>query len=172
MRNRGLLPRTACAALLAVTLPVLVAGCSSGTGVQREAPGEVQSTARTDATGASLSMRARNVDLSITAATVRVDSSGTARLEFTVRNAAPEAEHLSTVTVPGGGQATLQGGGSATLSTAGVLLAAGGSTTFGSTSPSIVLPPAKGLTVGSTLPVSLFFGVAGLVRLDVPVKAA
>jgi hypothetical protein len=177
MRNRGSYSRTVGAVLLAAALTLLAGGCSSGTSVQRVAPGAVQSSAHTDASGASLTMRARNVDLAITGATVRLEPSGTARLELTVRNAAPEAEHLSLVTVPGGGRATLQGGTdasghSAPLSTAGVQLSSGGSTTFGAQAPSIVLPPVKGLRAGATLTVSLLFGVAGLVQLDVPVKPA
>ncbi|MEY9962126.1 hypothetical protein ABIA33_000147 [Streptacidiphilus sp. MAP12-16] len=176
MRSRGTLPRVARPAVLAAVLLALATGCSAGgsAGVQRAAPGAAQTTMRTGADGVSLSMKARNVDLEITGATVRFDPSGTARLDLTVHNQGPVTEHLALVSLPGGGQATLQGGTapSGSLSTAGVRLDAGSSTAFGAKAPSIVLPPVKDLRAGGTLRVMLMFGIAGLVDLDVPVRAA
>ena len=129
---------------------------------------------RTGANGVSLSMKARNVDLEITAATVSLAPSGSAYLDFTVDNLGPVTEHLALVSVPGSGSGTLTGAaaGNGALSTAGIQIASGGSTVFDAKAPSIVLPPVKGLKAGATLPVLLEFGIAGLVHLDVPVRAA
>ena len=160
--------------LLGAVVLALATGCSSGsTSVQRVSPGVVQSSVSTDAAGTTWSMRARNVDLTIKNAAVHLGPSGTALLEFTVDNKGPVTEHLDLVSVPGIGQATLQGsaGAANALSTAGVLVYSDGSATFGTRAPSITLPSVKGLKAGGTTPVLLEFGVAGLVRLTVPVLA-
>ncbi|MHA6762349.1 hypothetical protein [Streptacidiphilus sp. PAMC 29251] len=176
--------RATTAALLAAALPFLAAGCSAGSdaGVQRTVPGAAQTTLSTSADGVSLSMKARNVDLQIDTASVRIDPAGTAYVDLTVRNLGPAAEHLAVVSVAGGGQATLKGGSAATgpLTTAGILLDSGSSTGFdapGATGsatkdPSILLPADPSRKVGGTESVMLVFGIAGLVHLDLPVRAA
>jgi hypothetical protein len=171
---RAVVRRSLHPVLLGAAVLALATGCSSGsTTVQRVAPGVATSTTSTDAAGTSWSMRARNVDLAIKNAAVHLGPSGTARLEFTVDNEGPVAEHLDTVSVPGLGQATLQGsaGAANALSTAGVLIYSGGSATFGTAAPSVTLPPSKDLKAGGTTQVLLVFGIAGLVHLTVPVLA-
>jgi hypothetical protein len=176
----GARPRAAAALLAAALLPALVAGCSASgaAGVQRAAPGAAQTAVHTSADGVSLSLTARNVDLEISAATVRLSASGAAYVQLTVRNLGPVTEHLALVSTPSGGVGTLKGGNtpSGSLSTAGVRLDSGSSTDFGApsatTSPSIVLPPDKDLKAGATEPVMLMFGIAGLVHLDLPVRTA
>ena len=159
--------------VLGTAVLALATACSSGdTTVQRVSPGVVQSTVSTDAAGTTWSMRARNVDLAIKDAAVHLGASGTtALLEFTVDNQGPVAEHLDLVSVPGIGQATLQGSTGATnaLSTDGVVIYSDSSATFGTKAPSITLSTVKGLKAGGTTQVLLEFGVAGLVRLTVPV---
>ncbi|MFC1413904.1 hypothetical protein ACEZCY_32620 [Streptacidiphilus sp. N1-12] len=170
--------RATTVALLAATLPFLAVGCSAGSdaGVQRTVPGAAQTTLSSGPDGVSLSMKARNVDLQLDAASVRLDPSGTAHLDLTVRNLGPVAEHLSLVSVVGGGQATLKGGAAATgpLTTAGILLDSGSSTGFdsGPKNPSILLPADTSRKAGGTESVMLMFGIAGLVHLDLPVRAA
>ncbi|MBC3843704.1 hypothetical protein GXW82_36265 [Streptacidiphilus sp. 4-A2] len=95
-------------------------------------------------------------------------------MDFTVDNEGPVTEHLAVVSVPGIGQAALQGssGPVNALSTAGIMIDSGSSATFGAAAPSVELPSAKGLKAGGTSPVLLEFGIAGLVHLTVPVKAA
>jgi hypothetical protein len=170
--RRTTLQRALLSAALAAAVAGLATGCGSGT-VQRVAPGVVQSSVSTSADGTDWSMRARNVDLTIKDAVVELGPSGQARLDFTVDNEGPVTEHLSVVSVPGMGQATLEGsaGPVNALSTAGIMIDSGSSATFGAGTPSVVLPSGNGLKAGGTSPVLLEFGVAGLVHLTVPVKA-
>ncbi len=168
--------RVLCAAAAAAVVAVLASGCSSGSNggnVQRVSPGVAQSSESTSADGTSWSMRARNVDLTITDAAVHLGAAGTARLEFTVDNKGPVTEHLAMVSVPGLGQANLVGstGPVNALSTAGIMIDSQSSATFGTSAPAVALPSTKGLTAGGTTPVLLEFGIAGLVHLTVPVLA-
>jgi hypothetical protein len=183
MRYRGISPRCSRAAavvLLAAALPLLATGCSAGSdaGVQRTLPGAAQTTLSSSADGVSLSMKARNVDLEISAASVRLEPSGAAYLDFTVSNQGPATEHLALVSVASGGQATLKGGSSlsGSLTTAGVLLGSGSTVGFGAPSgaqePSILLPADASRKAGGTESVMVEFAIAGLVHLDLPVRAA
>ena len=171
--GRTTVQRALLSAVIASAVAVLATGCGSGT-VQRVAPGTAQSTTSTSADGTDWSTRARNVDLSIKDALVELGPAGTARLYFTVDNQGPVTEHLAVVSVPGLGQATLQGsaGPVNALSTAGIMIDSGSSATFGAGAPSVAPPSAKGLRAGGSTPVLLEFGIAGLVHLTVPVKAA
>ena len=182
MRYRGTSPRftRAAAVLLAAALPLLVTGCSagSGAGVQRTLPGVAQTTLSSSADGVSLSMKARNVDLEIGSASIRLEPSGTAYLDLTVRNRGPVTEHLALVSLSGGDQAVLKGGSapSGSLSTAGGALGSGSTVGFGAPSgtkqPSITLPADASRKAGGTEPVMVVFAIAGLVHLDLPVRAA
>ena len=181
---RSLLP--AAGALVAVLSAGLLAGCSANgsDGVQRAAPGSAQTSLSSGPDGVSYSVQARNVDLALTGATLRLDpASGKASLQFTLDNKGPVTEHLGLVTVDGG-QAQLNGGPAAEglLSTAGIRLDSGTSTAFGAPTdvkdPSIVLPSsadaavrAAGQKAGGTVPVMLMFGIAGTVQLNVPVRS-
>lgn len=170
--------RAVAAGVLAGAVALLGAGCSAGSdaGVQRAAPGAVQTTLRSSADGVELSMKARNVDLDISGAAVVLDPSGTAYVRMTVRNLGPAAEHLGMVSFDDGSQATLKGDTApvGSLSTAGVRLESGVATAFGAPSsakqPSIALPAGTAVKAGGTEPVMLMFGIAGLVRLDLPVR--
>jgi len=182
MRYRGTSPRftRTAAALLAAVLPLLAGGCSAGSdaGVQRTLPGAVQTTLSSSADGVSLSMKARNVDLEIGAASVRLEPSGTAYVDLTVRNQGPVTEHLALVSEADGGQAVLKGGTapSGSLTTAGVAMGSGSTVGFGAPSgtkePSIALPADASRKVGGTESVMVVFAIAGLVHLDLPVRAA
>jgi hypothetical protein len=171
--SRTTAQRALLSAALVAAVAALATGCGSGT-VQRVAPGVAHSTTSTSADGTDWSMQARNVDLAITDAVVRLGPAGTARLDFTVDNKGPVTEHLAVVTVPSQGQATLQGsaGPVNALSTAGIMIDSGDVAVFGPGAPSVQLPSAKGLAAGGTTPVLLDFGIAGAVHLTVPIKAA
>jgi hypothetical protein len=72
------------------------------------------------------------------------------------------------VATPNGGRATLRGNstGNGSLSTSGVLLNPGTTVTFGGQNgPAVQLPDVNGAVAGGTLPLTLQFGVAGLVHL-------
>ncbi|MFC5907769.1 hypothetical protein [Streptacidiphilus monticola] len=163
--RRVLLP-----ALVLATLSV-VAGCA-GNSVERAAPGAVTSSVRTSADGTDLSVRGRNVDLRLTQVAVRLGPSGP-RLDLTVDNEGPVTEHLALASVDGT-QATLHGGATADtgLSPAGVRIAPAAKVAFGTANaPSATLPTTATLKAGEDVPVMLQFGIAGMIRLQVPVLA-
>ncbi|WP_052438991.1 hypothetical protein [Streptacidiphilus jiangxiensis] len=157
--------------VLALSAALALSGCSSG-GVQRELPGAAQSSSSTGADGTDFSVTSRNVDLKIIKAAVHLGASGGAQLEMGVTNAGPVTEHLAVVAVEGK-RATLQGAPATNpLSVAGVLIASGSTASFGAANgPRVVLTNGAALKVGGTVPVMLQFGVAGMVRIDVPVLA-
>ncbi|MEZ0070556.1 hypothetical protein ABIA32_006609 [Streptacidiphilus sp. MAP12-20] len=157
---------------LALSAALALSGCA-GSGVQREEPGAAQSSIRTSADGTDLSLLGRNVDLKISKAAVHLGAPGGAQLELGVVNSGPVTEHLAVASVAGK-VADLSGGDphANPLSTAGVLIASGTTAEFGSANgPKIVMTNGAALKPGGTVPVMLQFGVAGMIRLDVPVLA-
>lgn len=120
-------------------------------------------------------MRGPGVDLVIRDAVIRPHASGgDAELDMTVRNASGVPEHLGAVMVTSGGAGTLSGGKRAngSLSSAGILIEPGSAVVFGGHGDPAVLLPVPGHRVADApVPVIFQFGVAGLVRLRVPVAA-
>ncbi|RAG87103.1 hypothetical protein DN069_03035 [Streptacidiphilus pinicola] len=154
--------------VLALSAALALSGCSSG-GVQRELPGTAQSSSSVGPEGTDFSVQGRNVDLRITQAAVRLGTTGGAQLQMGVDNAGPVTEHLALAAVEGK-VATLDGTANNAKSTAGVLIASGTTASFGAADgPKIVLTNGAALKVGGTVPVMLQFGIAGMVRIDVPV---
>ncbi|WP_234377129.1 hypothetical protein [Streptomyces sp. TP-A0356] len=118
-----------------------------------------------------------DVDMTITDAVAHLDRSGDGSLSMEVRNNDGVPEHLGMVATPVGGRGELVGGKSAggdgSLSTAGILLLSGTTVTFGSgNGPRVLLHRVHGVTAAHTLPVSLQFGIAGLVRFEVRVASS
>jgi hypothetical protein len=159
------------AAAVAVSAVLALSGCA-GSGVQRQAPGAAQSSVRTSSDGTDLSLEGRNVDLQISKAAVHLAAPGGAQLEMKVTNAGPVAEHLAVASV-GPHVANVTGSAANPLSVAGVLIEGyNGTAQFGAAGgPEITLPAGDAPKAGSTVTVMLQFGVAGMVRLDVPVLA-
>ncbi|MFI9082353.1 hypothetical protein ACIGW8_39190 [Streptomyces sioyaensis] len=115
------------------------------------------------------------MNLTVMHAVVHLDAAGHGTLTMGVRNDDGVTEHLGMVATPDNGRGTLVGGKSAegdgSLSTAGILLQTGTTVTFDGNGPRVLLGHVRGITARHTLPVALQFGVAGLIRLQVPVTA-
>lgn len=163
-------------ASLSVTLAVLTGGCTSAsphstsdTSRAGASPGVTSSTGR-------LSVHTADVDLTITDAVAHLDRSGDGMLTMSVRNGGAVPEHLGMVATPDKGRGVLVGGksteGNGSLSTAGILLLPGNTVTFHGGGPSVLLHHVRGITAGHTLPLSLQFGVAGLVQLQARVSSS
>lgn len=167
MRRYGTTLRLVRAVAFAITLTVGAAACQSSGGGSDSGAAKPSGTP----TG-STTVSGNHVDLSIKDAVVHRLASGGARLDMTVHNGSGVPEHLGDVIVPGGGRGTLHGGSGAdgSKSTAGILLTRGSSTVFSSRPPSVTLPSVHGMLPGHVLPVTFQFGVAGMVRLRVPVS--
>ncbi|WP_280717935.1 hypothetical protein [Kitasatospora sp. MAP5-34] len=151
-------------AVPAVALLALLTGCSSGaTSAPTAAPSP-------GALG-SLSVQGPRSHLELSGGVLRRNPSGTAELAVTVRNAGSVPEHLSLVSTPDNGRATLQGSKDNTLSTAGVLIRPGETATFGGDQgPTIAFPAHPGAaSPSSTADAILIFSVTGLVHLQVAV---
>lgn len=154
--------------VLALSAALALSGCSTS-GVQRELPGTAQSSSSVGPDGTDYSVTGRNVDLRITKAAVHLGATGGAQLEMGVTNAGPVTEHLALAAVQGK-VATLDGTANNAKSTAGVLIASGSTAAFGAANgPKIVLTNGAALKSGGTVAVMLQFGIAGMVRIDVPV---
>lgn len=121
-----------------------------------------------------VSVRAPGVDLTITDAVVHVLPSGAGTLTMTVHHGDGVPEHLAMVAAPGGGRGTLTGapkGSDGMLTTAGILLPADSTVTFGrAKGPAVTLEKVPDAASAHTLPLLLEFGVARLVRLSAVVS--
>jgi hypothetical protein len=113
------------------------------------------------------------VDLKISKAAVHLGAAAGAQLEMSVTNAGPVTEHLA-VALMDGHPATLTGAATMNpLSTAGVVIPAGATGAFGVPhGPAIVLTNGTALKAGGTATVMLQFGIAGLIKLDVPILSS
>lgn len=123
-----------------------------------------------------LNVHTADVDLTITGALARLDRSGDGTLTMSVRNGGAVPEHLGMVATPDQGRSVLEGGksaeGNGSLSTAGILLPPGTTVAFRGDGPRVELHHVRGITARHTLPLSLQFGVAGLVRLQARVSVS
>lgn len=157
--------RTLLAASLSMALAVLTAGCSDSSSSQATGP---KSTG--PAVPGRVHVDVADIDLTITGATAHLDDSGNGSLSMRVRNDEDVPEHLGMVAPPNDGRGELIGGksaeGNGSLSTAAILLLSGTTVTFGGSGPRVLLHHVHGATARHTLPVTLQFGVAGLVRVQ------
>ncbi|MFF0516473.1 hypothetical protein [Streptomyces sp. NPDC004250] len=164
--------RAVMAMSLSAALALLTAGCV-GTGDDQ--PSSAGQTPGITSAPGRVYVRIAGIDLSVTDAVAHLGpSSGT--LSMSVRNASTVPEHLGMVGTTAGGRGVLVGAkgteGTGALTTAGILLQPGTTVTFGGGGgPSVKLPKARATGGDRTLPITLQFGVAGLVRLDAHVAA-
>ncbi|WP_441245623.1 hypothetical protein [Kitasatospora sp. McL0602] len=152
------------AALAATALLTLLTGCSA-----TAAPSAPPSSA---APG-SLTVQGARSHLELSGGVLHRDASGAAELTLTVRNAGTVPEHLSLVSTPADGRATLQGsaGPDNALSTAGVLIRPGESAVFGGQGPTIKFPAHSGASAApGTVDTILIFSVSGIVHLPTPTQ--
>ncbi|MFJ9119196.1 hypothetical protein ACIRJO_27035 [Streptomyces sp. NPDC102394] len=161
------------AASLSMALAALTAGCSGGSPSTAATPTPSHSAA----VPGRIHVEVADIDLTVTDAVAHLDRSGNGSLTMRVRNDDGVPEHLAMVSTPDGGRADLTGGkstqGNGSLSTAGILLLSGTTVTFhGKSGPSVLLHHVHGVTAGRTLPVSLQFGVAGLIHLQARVSSS
>ncbi|WP_328564978.1 hypothetical protein [Streptomyces coelicoflavus] len=162
---------------LAAALALLTAGCA-GTGDDARPSGTTASAGQTPGVVSApgrVAVHVTGTDLAVTDAVAHLGPSG-GTLSMTVRNNGTVPEHLGMVGTSAGGRGELVGAegteGSGALTTAGILLRPGTTVAFGGgDGPSVKLPRAARNAGGQrTLPVTLQFGVAGLVHLDARVS--
>ncbi|EHN74751.1 hypothetical protein SMCF_5801 [Streptomyces coelicoflavus ZG0656] len=176
---RGTTPnaRAVLAMSLSAALALLTTGCA-GPGDDARPSGATASAGQTPGIASapgSVAVRVAGIDLAVTDAVAHLGPSG-GTLSMTVRNNGTVPEHLGMVGTSAGGRGELVGAegteGSGALTTAGILLRPGTTVAFGGGGgPSVKLPRAARDTGGQrTLPVTLQFGVAGLVHLDARVS--
>jgi hypothetical protein len=148
-----------------MAVAVLTAGCTDGSSSHEAAP-----TTTASAAPGSVRVNVADIDLTITDAVAHLDGRGDGWLSMRVRNDNGVPEHLGMVATPGGGRGDLAGGksaeGNGSLSTAGILVQSGTTVTFGTEGPRVLLHHVHGVTARHTLPVTLQFGVTGLVRFQ------
>ncbi|MGW7007785.1 hypothetical protein ACWGCW_34535 [Streptomyces sp. NPDC054933] len=168
MTRNGVFARTSRAAVVCAAIIALGAACSGG----QSQPSSPATPSSSTTTPGELIIQVPGTDLAIHEAVAHIGPSGTGQLTMTVRNNGSVPEHLAMVATPNGGRATLRGSDTAngSLSTSGILLRAGTTITFGGQGgPSILLPKVN-VTTSHTLPLTLQFGVAGLVHLQARVS--
>ncbi|MFE7173252.1 hypothetical protein [Streptomyces sp. NPDC057616] len=174
MKGSATRHRTVLTALLFAAFTVLAAGCAGADHPGAPASG-TSGTGRPGVTSSlgRLSVHIADVDLTITDAVAHLDQSGDGTLTMSVHNGQAVPEHLGMVATPDKGRGILEGGksdeGNGSLSTAGILLLSGTTVTFRGDGPRVELHHVRGITARHTLPLSLQFGVAGLVHLQVRV---
>ncbi|MFJ4333580.1 MULTISPECIES: hypothetical protein [unclassified Streptomyces] len=176
MRGTTHTARAVLAMSLSAALALLTAGCT-GTGEDDRPSGATVSAGQTPGVTSApgrVEIRIAGIDLSVTDAVAHLRPTG-GTLSMTVRNDSTVPEHLGMVGTSAGGRGVLVGAegtkGAGALTTAGILLQPGSTVTFGEAGgPSVELPRARGTGGQRTLPVTLQFGVAGLVHLDARVS--
>ena len=169
--------RATLAVFLSAALAVLTMGCAdTDDGRSSNTPVSVNESSGIAASPGGVSVRIAGIDLAITHAVAHIDRSGGGTLTMSVRNNGSVPEHLGMVATSTDGRGVLVGGrsteGNGSLSTAGILLQPGTTVTFDAdgNGPSVELPHARGTEARRTLPVTLQFGVAGLVHLEARVS--
>jgi len=159
-------------ALAAAGCTLLVATLAAcGQSARAEQPSA--SPLATAGTPGRATVRGPGIDMEITSAVAHVDPSGDGSLTMIVRSREPVPDHLDLAATPDSGRGELVGaahGVSGSMESAGILVPAGATVRFGTTGPQIRLHRIHGVTAHGTLPVSLEFGVAGLVRLEAVVQ--
>lgn len=170
--------RAALAVFLSAALAVPAVGCTSvGDGGSSGTPVSVNATSGVASSPGGVSVRIAGIDLTITDAVAHIGRSGGGTLTMSVRNNSSVPEHLGMVATPDDGRGVLVGGrsteGNGSLSTAGILLQPGTTVAFDADGdgPSVELPEARSAGARRTLPVTLQFGVAGLVHLEARVSS-
>jgi copper(I)-binding protein len=167
MMCHGILARTIRAA--AVSAFLIPAAACAGSSTQSAGSAATRSPG---AVPGQVTASGPGIDLHITDAVAHLDASRTGELSMTVRNSSPAPEHLAMVATAGGGRATLEGdsGVNGAMSTAGVLVQSDSTVTFGGKGPRVLFHDVQGVTADHTLPITLEFGVAGLVHLEARVS--
>ncbi|MFF7984072.1 hypothetical protein ACFZDK_33995 [Streptomyces sp. NPDC007901] len=161
-----------------MALAVLTAGCAdtSHDGTSRTTAADGGTASGVASSPGRLSVHTADVDLTITGAVARLGRSGDGTLTMSVRNDGAVPEHLGMVATPDKGRGELVGGkpaeGNGSLSTAGILLLSGTTVVFRGDGPRVELHHVHGITSRHTLPLSLQFGVAGLVHLQARVASS
>ncbi|MDI6520329.1 hypothetical protein QMA61_29555 [Streptomyces coelicoflavus] len=163
--------RAVLAVSLSAALALLLVGCADAGG---RTP-ETAETAGISSAPGRVGVRIAGIDLTVTDAVVHIGPEG-GTLTMSVRNNSTVPEHLGMVATPTGGRGVLIGAegaeGTGSLTTAGILLQPGTTATFGGgDGPAVELPAARDAAGRSLLPVTLQFGVAGLVHLEARVSA-
>jgi copper(I)-binding protein len=161
MTRSGVISRTSRAAVVTVAALALATACSGG----QTSPTGPATPSDTATTPGELTIQVPGTSLAVHDAVAHIS---TGRLTMSIRNGGTVPEHLAMVATPNGGRATLRGNstGNGSLSTSGVLLNPGTTVTFGGQNgPAVQLPDVNGAVAGGTLPLTLQFGVAGLVHL-------
>ncbi|WP_254395475.1 hypothetical protein [Streptomyces sp. AC512_CC834] len=170
--------RAALAISLCAAFSLLTAGCA-GTGDDGRPSGTTAPAGETPGITSApgrVEVRIADIDLAVTDAVAHLGPSG-GTLSMSVRNDSTVPEHLGMVATSTGGRGVLAGAegtkGTGVLTTAGILLQPGTTVTFGGAGggPSVELPRARGTGGQRTLPLTLQFGVAGLVHVDARVSA-
>ena len=160
--------RAGAVAAATATVALLATGC---TGSHDPAPAGAVPVP-SDPPG-QVTVKARGIDMLITDAVVHLTSSGAGTLTMTLHHGDGVPEHLDMVAAPEGGRGVLTGaakGENGMMTDAGILLPAGTTVTFGGDVPAVRFPRVDGVTAAHTLPLSLQFGVAGLVHLTARVE--
>ncbi|WP_051950888.1 copper chaperone PCu(A)C [Actinacidiphila yeochonensis] len=163
--------------------PYAVAGCALllGAAACGHSSSQHAATAATATTTASadtpgrVEVHGRDIELDVTSAVAHLDAAGNGTLTMTVHNGETTPEHLDFVATPNAGRGVLTGvasGDNGSMQDAGILLPAGTTVAFGGSGPTVRLTGVQGVTAAHTLPVTLQFGVAGLVHLDAVVAGS
>ena len=147
--------------MASAALAVLVAGCSSPSAAPTSTP------VKTSDPVGQIHIRERGTDLSISQLVAHLDPAGNGDLTMTVHNAGEATDHLDMVAIPGGQRGTLKGGKgtNGVLDTAGIAFRINSTVAFGGSGPTVRLRDVHE-TTAHTLPLTLQFGVAGLVHLQ------
>jgi copper(I)-binding protein len=116
-------------------------------------------------------------DLVISGVRLHPAANGTDTLTMSVKNGGTAPETLNAVLTPAGGRSDLTGSarkdGAGAMGSAGVLVPAGDTVTFGGHGdPAVSLHGATDVRAGHWARVIFQFGVAGLVRAEIPVAAS
>ncbi|MDF3291530.1 hypothetical protein [Streptomyces silvisoli] len=177
MTESGTLPRAGRASVAALLVILTAGACShaptDSTNTPTSASGSGDS-AGIAATPGQLTIHAPGINLAISNAVAHLDNSGSGDLTMAIRNGGDVPEHLAMVAAPDGDHGTLQGSdsdASGSLSTAGILLMPHSTTTFGGSGPDVALRQVHIATGTRLLPLTLQFGVAGLVHLQARVAS-
>lgn len=161
------------AATTSIVLAVLATACSHPASGRPAASRTVTIQTTPSSPPGRVDIHTGPISLDITHATALLDTSGSGMLTLTVHNGGAAPEHLDMVATPHGGRGTLQGGtgnGNGSMTTAGILIRPDSTVTFDGKGPRIRLTTVQGITVSHTLPLSLEFGIAGLISLDAVVQ--
>ncbi|MCQ4081053.1 hypothetical protein NGB36_10680 [Streptomyces sp. RB6PN25] len=168
MTRDSLLIRTIRAAAVSAVFAALATACSVSPSEPTAPTTSTSGSTSPASTPGRMDVTAPGIDLRLSDVTARLNASGTGEVTMTIRNDGSVPEHLDMIAAPGGSRATLQGGSAVdgSMTSAGILLQPGSTTTFGGHGPHVLFQDVHGTTAIHTLPLTLEFGVAGLVHVQ------